>query len=1642
MKKVLFLAAAALLSLPFAVNAQLVITPNNNATTLAQTLVGGGVTISGATFTGAATQGGTFTGGSSVGLGFNSGLILTSGNVADIDQAGSAFASVPNATPGDANLNTLLGGNLTQDAAVLEFDLVPQGNTLNFRYVFGSEEYPEYVCSDYNDIFAFLISGANPGGGNYTNSNIALIPSSSLSVTINTVNPGVSGANGAPANCQSLAYSSLYIDNDASTLQPVYDGYTIVLNATVGVVPCSTYHLKLAIADVFDGAFDSGVFVEAQSLVTASANVTASYDAGFTSAFEGCVGGYFTITVPNLATSSTAISYTVSGTGTNGVDYPNLNGTAFVNPGTSSALVYVDPLTDNIVEGLETVTITINDPCTGLPLSSATINMNDKPVDTAYASKNVACLGEQIQLTATGGGTYSWSPPGAVSNPNIANPTAVINSNTIFDVQIIFGTCTTSREVFVAADSLSVSIQSVANGTLCPGTADTLVAIDNQGYSPFTYSWTSNPPGQVTNPTSNVIYTAPTQTTIYTVVITDATGCQATATYTLNVATNLQISLGPDVNVCPEDTPHIISVPGGPYTTYSWSTGATTPTISVYTTGDYWVTTTFNTCTYTSDTVQITILSPVDPALADASFCANEDVTLNAAQGLTNIVWNTSATTPSITVNTPGTYWYTADDANGCEVFSDTATVTDIAIPAVNLDATPDTICPGLPSVITSGTATGLTYNWSNGPTTQDITVTAGGTYYFTVSDGTCSNYDTITVYEFQNPNALVAADTTVCNGEAVTFELVNGPFVTYAWSNGTNGVDSITVTQPGTYVLSVTDVNGCVWTSNTVTLSNFPTPVPTITDTGGCTGETIVLWAENGLVNIQWNNQATSQTISVTADGTFYYTAEDVNGCPVASDTVDVTFLPAPVVNATTSDDTICPGASAVISANATGTSLTYLWSPNGETSDTIIVTQAGVYTVVISNGFCPSYDTVEIFMYQFPPVTVGPDQTICVEDTIVLTASGGPYVSYTWSNGVTSATDTVNAPGNYSVVVDNGTCILVSDTMTLNYFPGANPTLLDSTLCLGGTVVLSVPTDYSDIVWSNGAQTNSISVTTSGNYSFTGTTPDGCDAASDTATINFVTPPTVSIDAAPDTICAGGSSVLTATSNATGFNWSAGGSTSSITVTSAGTYYLTVSDGSCQNFDTITVYQYTHAPVLLRNDTIVCPGASVTLSPSGSPYVTYTWSNGLTTSTITVTTPGNYSVTVNDGNCNYVSDTFTLSNFQIATPVAHSDTNVCAGQPVTLFGDPDYSNYVWSNGAGTGISVTVTTAGSYTYTANDGLGCSVTSTAAVVTHRPYPTPNITATPPAICVGQGSTILNAGSEANVSYVWQPGQAQTPTITVTQPGTYTVQATLNNCTVADTLTVNAADTPVLTLTSQTSCCQQVVLDPAPGQGYTFVWNDGSTDSTYTVSNTGDTTETYSVTATNSAGCTSSAQVTVLIKCIDASASANPDTVFVGDSTQLTVTTGYQGGFNYSWTPAETVTNPNGQTTGVVPADETTYTVVVTDTVDGCVDTASVIVYVQFGEIIMPNAFTPNGDGKNDDFYPVILSERQEVIEFRIYDRWGAMVHNSTDPWNGDFSGKGQPAGTFTYYIIVRIPDPKVEGGTRDQKVQGSLTLLR
>jgi hypothetical protein len=254
---------AYVLVLPSIVFSQITVTTGISPNNLVQNvLVGNGVTISNVTFQGSLSAIGRFqTGSTPTNLGFSSGIVLGTGAVNNtIGSASSNFFSSNLGYEG-YDLLTSIAGDTTFDAAILQFNFVPQNDTIKIRFVFASEEYNEFVNSTFNDAVGFFISGLNPLGASYNNKNIALIPGTNTPIIINNVNNGYSGshcANGPCMNCE------LFVDNcnDSSI---IYDGFTTVLTAWTVVVPHQTYTIIIAIADGGDGSYDSAVFLEANS---------------------------------------------------------------------------------------------------------------------------------------------------------------------------------------------------------------------------------------------------------------------------------------------------------------------------------------------------------------------------------------------------------------------------------------------------------------------------------------------------------------------------------------------------------------------------------------------------------------------------------------------------------------------------------------------------------------------------------------------------------------------------------------------------------------------------------------------------------------------------------------------------------------------------------------------------------------------------------------------------------------------------------------------------------------------------------------------------------------------------------------------------------------------------------------------------------------------------------------------------------------------------------------------------------------------------------------------------------------------------------------------------------------------------------
>jgi hypothetical protein len=229
---------------------------------IAQTLVGEGqaISISNVRYTGATGGLGTFTGGFNA-AGLSSGAILSSGAVGNVNPPNTADdTSADNGLAGDSDLQSLIPGFVTQDAAVLEFDFTvtnPAATSVKFDYVFASEEYNEYVYQGFNDVFGFFMSGPN-----FPKANLALIPNTNTPVTIDNVN----GGNPFGVNAHNpTQFINNDLDDGGGQVGTAADGLTKVFSISANITPNVTYHLKLAIGDVGDGFFDSWVMIKAGS---------------------------------------------------------------------------------------------------------------------------------------------------------------------------------------------------------------------------------------------------------------------------------------------------------------------------------------------------------------------------------------------------------------------------------------------------------------------------------------------------------------------------------------------------------------------------------------------------------------------------------------------------------------------------------------------------------------------------------------------------------------------------------------------------------------------------------------------------------------------------------------------------------------------------------------------------------------------------------------------------------------------------------------------------------------------------------------------------------------------------------------------------------------------------------------------------------------------------------------------------------------------------------------------------------------------------------------------------------------------------------------------------------------------------------
>ena len=680
--------------------------------------------------------------------------------------------------------------------------------------------------------------------------------------------------------------------------------------------------------------------------------------------------------------------------------------------------------------------------------STATVFINVQPLPNASISPSapVICNSGSVTLTASGGTSYNWSPSTGLSSTTVSNPSANPTITTTYTVTVTNGGCSSNASVTVTV-SPPPTVTAGSNVTICNGGSTTL----NASSSANTYSWapsTGLSSTTVLNPSAS-----PTTSTTYTLFVTDANGCTNSASVTVNVSTPT-VSVNQPPSICPGGNVNLFATSNG--ISYSWTptsglscnncpgpnaapTATTTYTVFII---DPNGCTASATTTVTVNTITVTTNQP--PAI-----CDGQNTQLTATSSGINYSWSPATGLSSTTVSNPiaspsttTTYTVVASDANGC---SAQTSVTVTVNPLPNASAGPDAqICSGNSTQLNASGGTSYTWSPATGLSNASISnpnanPTSTTTYIVTVSNGTCSNTDTMTVTVNPLPNASAGNNVAICFGASTQLNASGGSI--YSWTPAT-GLNNTTSANPTafptattTYTVTVTSAAGCTSTTSvTVTINPLPT-ANAGPDVTVCSNTSTQLNASGG-VSYSWtpatglNNSTISNPIA-TPTATTTYTVYVTNsfGCS-SSDNVTVTIGPGfTLANASATDQT-CGNNDGTATAgipNGGVAPYTYSWN-NGQTTATATGLVAGTYTVVITdaNG-CTASQNVSVGQVLGVSAAASASPTNGIAPLTVTFANGSVGANnYIWSFGDGSPVSNAaapnhvyNTPGTYTVIL-----------------------------------------------------------------------------------------------------------------------------------------------------------------------------------------------------------------------------------------------------------------------------------------------------------------------------------------------------------------------------------------------------------------------------------------------------------------------------------------------------------------------------------------------------------------------------------------------------------------------------------------------
>ncbi|HLO53477.1 MAG TPA: gliding motility-associated C-terminal domain-containing protein, partial [Saprospiraceae bacterium] len=980
----------------------------------------------------------------------------------------------------------------------------------------------------------------------------------------------------------------------------------------------------------------------------------------------------------------------------------------------------------------DTVLVTVGDDC-----DCAIVNNIILPINGQFCNE-VSNVNITASVASPAGGDYQWEysfnagpfTPIALSNvSDLTTQVLGVGNHRFRRIYTISGpiACSDTSNIVALRVNSNPTASITGDNEICTGESTIFTA--NGGAS---YLWST------TETSASITVDLALE---YIVTVTDVNGCTATASRTLTVNPLPIASITGNNTICSGES-SIFTVNGG--ATYLWDTNETTSFISVSVAREYIVTVTdVNGCTATaSRTLTVT---PLPNAGADVSVtCYETGVAVMSASGVGTWTLGTSAGTAIITNPNSATTTITNFSINGTYELiwtvgacSDTVLVTvgdDCNCAIVNNIILPinGQFCNEVSNVnITASVASpaGGDYQWeysfNAGPFTPialsnvtDLTTQVLGVgnhrfrrIYTIAGPIACSDTSNIVALRVNpNPTASITGDNDICFGGSTVFTANGGS--SYLWSNG-EATPSITITDADTYSVIVTDANGCTGSASIdLTVGNSLT-VSITGDNDICFGTSTVFTASGG-ASFLWSNGETTPSITITDADTYSVIVTDANGC-TGSASRDLTVGNSMTVSIT-GDNDICFGTSTVFTASS---GASYLWS-NGETTPSIIITDADTYSVIVTdaNG-CTGSASRELTVGNSLTVSITGNNNICFGTNTIFTANGG--ASYIWSNGKTSAAITVSVSNDYTVTVTDANGCTASASRVLTVGQEVNAAIMGNNNICFGTSTLFTASGGSSYLWNTGAVTPSITVTDTDTYSVVVTDANGCTAsASRVLSVGQEVNARISGNTK---ICQGATSIFTA-SGGSSYLWNTDETTNSITVAENGLYSVSVYDAAgCYDVASLSleVTDRLDAPFdVVADKDPICLGDTVTLTVSGIDGAVFNWSsssassglqNGLSAESIVIpTAPGTYTYTITQKfeACQLESLPIEITLVVNDLPRFNigSDTTICELDGGIMLSVDGFDNVVWSDGTER-ENMFIRSKGKYSVEVTDDHGC-----------------------------------------------------------------------------------------------------------------------------------------------------------------------------------------------------------------------------------------------------------------------------------------------------------------------------------------------